>query len=122
WALGQGAPETVEANSTDLNNETHPIASIVRYQFPARGEMPPVTVDWYDGLEPPRHPDVEDPRDLGDGEGGCAFHRRVGPAYLRHLRQQPAPAAQGAHGRLYPAAGDHRARSGLPRDGLGARL
>lgn len=73
WALNLGAPETVEANSTDLNDETHPIASIVRYQFPARGDMPPVTVSWYDGLEPPRHPDVEDPRDLGDGEGGALF-------------------------------------------------
>ncbi len=73
WALGLGAPETVEANSTDLNNETHPIASIVRYQFPAREGRPPVTVSWYDGLEPPRHPDVEDPRDLGDGEGGALF-------------------------------------------------
>lgn len=73
WALELGAPETVEANSTDLNPETHPVASIVRYQFPARGDKPPVTVTWYDGLEPPRHPDVENPGDLGDGEGGALF-------------------------------------------------
>ncbi len=73
WALKLGAPDTVEANSTDLNDETHPIASMVRYAFPARAELPPVVVTWYDGLEPPRHPDVEDPRNLGDGEGGALF-------------------------------------------------
>ena len=73
WALQLGAPESVEGNSTDLSTETHPIASIVRYQFPARGGLPPVTIDWYDGLEPPRHPDVESPSDLGDGEGGALF-------------------------------------------------
>ncbi|MCK5861868.1 MAG: Gfo/Idh/MocA family oxidoreductase [Candidatus Hydrogenedentes bacterium] len=73
WALNLGAPETIEASSTNLNDETHPIATIVRYQFPARGDMPPVTVSWYDGLEPPRHPEVENLRDLGDGEGGALF-------------------------------------------------
>ena len=73
WALDLGAPETIEANSTDLNPETHPVASIVRYQFPARGDKPPVTLTWYDGLEPPRHPEVERPDDLGDGEGGALF-------------------------------------------------
>lgn len=78
WALNLGAPETVEANSTDMNDETHPIASIVRYQFGARGDLPPVTVAWYDGLEPPRHPDVENPRDLGDGEGGALFIGETG--------------------------------------------
>lgn len=78
WALNLGAPETIEANNTDLNPETHPVATIVRYQFPARGDMPPVLVSWYDGLEPPRHPDVEHPRDLGDGEGGALFIGETG--------------------------------------------
>jgi predicted dehydrogenase len=40
-------------------SETYPAASIVTWEFPARGELPPVRMTWYDGgLTPPR------PRDL----------------------------------------------------------
>jgi predicted dehydrogenase len=35
--------------------ETYPMASIVTWDFPARGKLPPVRVHWYDGgLRPPR--------------------------------------------------------------------
>ena len=51
------APVTVEASSTDRYAETYPQASIVRYDFPARGEMPPVKLTWYDGGLKPRRPD-----------------------------------------------------------------
>jgi predicted dehydrogenase len=64
------APSSVEASTTDRYDETYPLASIIRYNFPARGDMPPVKFTWYDGgLKPPR-PD-ELPEDLplrGDGE------------------------------------------------------
>ncbi len=73
WALELGQPERIDASNTDLNPETHPIASIVRYEFGARGERPPVSVTWYDGLQPPRHPAIDNPRLLGDGEGGALF-------------------------------------------------
>ncbi len=73
WALELGAPESIVASNTDLNPETYPIASIVRYQFPARGNLPPVTVNWYDGLEPPAPEGIDNPRLLGDGEGGALF-------------------------------------------------
>lgn len=43
-------------------SETFPKASMVTYYFPARGEMPPVKLTWYDGgLQPPR-PRELDPR------------------------------------------------------------
>jgi len=46
---------SVEASSTERYEETYPLASIIRYNFPARGEMPPVKFTWYDGgLNPPR--------------------------------------------------------------------
>lgn len=73
WALDLDAPSSIEANNTNLNPETHPIASIVHYQFPARGERPPVDLTWYDGLEPPRPAELEDGRTLGDSEGGVFF-------------------------------------------------
>ena len=73
WALKLGHPTSVDANSTDLNDETYPIASVVRYEFPARGDLPPVTLTWYDGLAPPRPDELEDGRVMGDDEGGVLF-------------------------------------------------
>jgi predicted dehydrogenase len=62
-ALRLRAPTSVEAVSTRVNEESYPLGSVVTYHFPARGEMPPVTVKWHDGgLRPPR-PDV-----LNDGD------------------------------------------------------
>jgi len=64
------APTSVEASSTDRYDETYPMASIIRYDFPARGDMPPVKFTWYDaGLKPPRPEELEENRPLkGDGE------------------------------------------------------
>jgi predicted dehydrogenase len=46
--------------------ETAPHASIITWNFPARGEAPPVRVTWYDGgLKPPRPPELEPERELG---------------------------------------------------------
>jgi len=60
-ALKLGAPISVEACSTRVNNETYPLGSVVTYHFPARGEMPALKFVWYDGgLKPPR-PDGMDP-------------------------------------------------------------
>jgi hypothetical protein len=64
------APTSVEASSTERFEETYPLASIVRYNFSARGEMPPVTFTWYDGgLKPPRPEELEENRAFrGEGE------------------------------------------------------
>ncbi|MHC4496896.1 MAG: Gfo/Idh/MocA family protein [Planctomycetota bacterium] len=73
WALKLGQPTSVEATSLDLNPDTHPVASIVTYQFPARGDLPPVKLTWYDGLRPPRPAELEDGRRMGHTEGGALF-------------------------------------------------
>jgi predicted dehydrogenase len=87
-ALKLGAPLSVEAASSRVNEETYPVASMVTYQFPARDasvqanncqvrgltgagagavEMPPVKVTWYDGgLRPPRPEGLPDGRLMGD--------------------------------------------------------
>jgi predicted dehydrogenase len=53
-ALKLGHPTAVEASSTKVNPETYPLGVIARYEFPARGSLPPVTLTWYDGgLRPP---------------------------------------------------------------------
>ena len=57
-ALQLEAPTSVEAVSTRVNNESYPLGSVVTFHFAARGDMPPVKVQWHDGgLRPPR-PDV----------------------------------------------------------------
>ena len=59
------APETVEATSTEMYEETYPQASILHWNFPARGVMPPVHLTWYDGaLKPERPPELEEERQL----------------------------------------------------------
>ncbi|PYX30428.1 MAG: oxidoreductase [Acidobacteria bacterium] len=69
------APLGVEASSTDRYEETYPLASIIHYDFPARGEMPPVRFTWYDGgLKPSRPEELEETRpfkgeDEEDDEG-----------------------------------------------------
>jgi predicted dehydrogenase len=64
------APVSVEASSSDRYDETYPLASIVRYNFPARGDMPAVKFNWYDGgLKPPRPEELEGDSPMrGDGE------------------------------------------------------
>jgi len=68
------APDTVQASSSGINTETYPRSSIVTYEFPARGDMPPVTLTWYDGgRKPPRPAEFEAGKDMGDGNGGILF-------------------------------------------------
>ena len=72
-ALDLGHPIAIDGNCTDWNGEVHPIACLVRYDFPARGAMPPVTLTWYDGLRPPRPAGVPKEDTMGNPEGGMLF-------------------------------------------------
>lgn len=73
-ALKLAAPEKVHASSTDVNDETFPKASIVTYDFPARENMPPVRVIWYDGgLKPPRPHGLADDEPMGVPNPGGAY-------------------------------------------------
>jgi predicted dehydrogenase len=67
--------ESVEASSTKRMPETFPAASLVDFHFAARGQMPPVTIEWYDGeLRPERPPELDESRDLsGEDNEGLLF-------------------------------------------------
>jgi len=72
WSLDLGAPTRVEAESSGMNDESYPEWSIIRYAFPKRGKMPPVTLTWYDGGKmPPRPEELEEGRRMGDADGGA---------------------------------------------------
>jgi len=75
YALKLKYPSSVEASCPtvylekgkvkETAAETAPVASIVRYKFPARGKMPAVNLTWYDGcLMPPRPEELEEGRRL----------------------------------------------------------
>jgi predicted dehydrogenase len=50
-ALRLTSPTTVECLSQEDTTSTYfPSKSVVRFDFPARGAMPPVSIFWYDGM------------------------------------------------------------------------
>ncbi len=74
WALKLEYPETVQASSTKFNGDSWPVAEKITYTFPARGNMPPVKLIWYDGGLMPERPDFLEPgRKMGDGDGGVLY-------------------------------------------------
>ncbi|NIA13124.1 MAG: Gfo/Idh/MocA family oxidoreductase [Nitrospiraceae bacterium] len=73
-SLKLGYPTSVEATSEGNSEESGPIWSIIHYEFPARGDMAPVDVYWYDGGKKPPRPDgVAEDVQLGDGDNGSLF-------------------------------------------------
>lgn len=69
-ALKLGAPESVQASSTPVFEQTVPLAAMVRYQFPARDGLPPVKLHWYDGgLLPERPAELAEDRPLDPEDG-----------------------------------------------------
>jgi predicted dehydrogenase len=83
-------PTSVEAFCSPVNTETFPLASIVRFEFPARQGMPPVKVSWYDGgLKPPRPEGLdEDPR-LTRTQSGVLFIGTKGVLRCGEYGDQP---------------------------------
>jgi predicted dehydrogenase len=75
WALDLGSPEVIEAEMSGMHKDTAPKWSTITYQFPARGDMPPVKVVWRDGVgkgnqPPPRPEELEKGRKLPGNIGG----------------------------------------------------
>ena len=48
-ALKLGYPTEIEAESSGMNKEMYPRNSKIRFEFPAREGMPPLTFWWFDG-------------------------------------------------------------------------
>lgn len=93
-ALQLGHPSSVEGSATKMSSETFPLGEIVRFQFPARGTMPPVTLAWYDGgLKPPRPPELEDDDPLLDviyiGDRGKLMGDRLIPESRMETYKMP---------------------------------
>lgn len=73
WALGLRHPSTIEAEGPPVHRETSPRWMRVRYEYPARGQLPPVTLHWYHTKD---GPPVLAEHNLPHWESGVLF---VGP-------------------------------------------
>ncbi|TAN36984.1 MAG: Gfo/Idh/MocA family oxidoreductase [Verrucomicrobia bacterium] len=78
WALKLGLPTSIEATSCGMSPDVHPLSSVVTFQFPARENLPPVKVTWYEGTRAPRPPELEDGRMMGEEEGGAIIRGSKG--------------------------------------------
>lgn len=107
-ALKLGYPSSVEACSSGVNLETAPLASIVRYEFPAREGMPALKLTWYDGgLMPARPAELEDGLRFGDADdnlyvgdkGKMLGHRLLPEARSKEYGRPPKvlPRSPGHH-------------------------
>lgn len=90
WTLKLGYPLSVQASSTRYTKDSYPLAEVVTYEFPQRGNMPPVKLTWYDGgLMPPRPHDIEPGRMMGDDGGGVLFVGDKGKLVCSTYGQNP---------------------------------
>jgi predicted dehydrogenase len=72
------------------NTETFPLATLIHYEFPARGDMPAVKLHWYDGgIMPQRPEELEKGRRMGDSEGGVLFVGDKGKLMCGNYAQGP---------------------------------
>ena len=107
WALKLGAPSVVETRITadgsvfggKPNVETYPIAALIYFEFPARGDLPPVRMTWYEGgLMPPNPPEMAPGESLDSngalyiGSKGKLYHGSHGgmPRLLPHALHEDA--------------------------------
>ena len=97
-ALKLKYPTSVQAVCTLNNGDSYPSGSIVKYEFPARENMPPVTLTWYDGgLRPMPIAELDEGMKMGPGgtlyvgEKGKILDDKILPKSLRDAYQIPKP-------------------------------
>jgi predicted dehydrogenase len=85
WALKLEHPLSIELESArDGSNERFPTGSRVRWDFPARGGLPPVKVYWYEGLKP-----GADPRMIGKTDSVASEAQNFPPLLVKLREQYP---------------------------------
>jgi predicted dehydrogenase len=101
WALDLQSPVTVEAQPGPFNDEMYPARTTVRWEFPARGAQPPVTMTWYGGTDRPFVPTGILPHAKLPSQGGLYYgekgtllfpHRTLGTP--PHIRPTLLPVSQ----------------------------
>ena len=99
WALKLGAPLSAEVVATSgmIKNDCYPSWSIIRWDFPARGDLAPLKLFWYDGGKLPPKPAEMEKREFSDngslyiGDKGKLLGSRLLPDSLMKDFKRPAP-------------------------------
>ena len=91
-------PTSIQGTSTLVNGDSFPLGSIVTYDFPARENMPPLRLTWYDGgLRPPRLAEMGAGVQMGAGgvlyigSKGVILGDRLLPQSLDDAYKRPEP-------------------------------
>ncbi len=122
WALELGAPKRVEAVKREGDDSlVCPDSSVIRFDFPARGDKAPVSLTWYDGGNRPENRKEWGLEKLGDEgmimsgdkasllSGTRPDSPRLIPAELwndfrRNLPEKTIPRVKGGHYREWTSA------------------
>ena len=91
WALGLRHPTTVEGEGSPVNPETAPGSLMVRWEFPARGNAPPVKLTWCHGIDLPK---VFEHPELAKDKYGILFVGERGMLAAHYGWRRLIPAAQ----------------------------
>lgn len=91
WALKLKFPQTIEAEGPAVHPETTPEWLIVHYEFPARKDLPPVKVTWYDGG---KRPHLVEEGKTPDWANGVLFVGDKGMLIADYGRRKLLPEAQ----------------------------
>ncbi len=75
WALKLDAPKTVVASGPPPHPEIAPASMSARYEYGARGPLPPVTLTWYQGVMKPR---LWQEKQIPQWDSGCLFVGKKG--------------------------------------------
>ena len=70
WALKLGLPTKIRAEGPPVHSEWCPEYLIVHYEFPARGDLPPVKLTWHDAG---RRPEIANELKLQKWKNGILF-------------------------------------------------
>lgn len=91
WALDLKYPTSVAAEGPKPDPEGTPPWLIVRYEFPARGDLPPVKLTWYDGG---KRPPIQKERNLPDWGSAVLFVGEKGMLLADYGRRVLLPEEQ----------------------------
>lgn len=96
-ALKLDLPVRVSAEHAELNPETYPAWAVITYEFPARGDLPPVKLHWYEGAKNGQRnlpPESLFPKDFKPSDSGSLLIGSKGQMY--------SPSDYGSEQRLWP--------------------
>jgi predicted dehydrogenase len=106
WALKLRHPLTAEAEGPPVDEHGAPPWLVARWQFPARGELPPVALTWYHGEKQP--PQLEEGK-LGDWKGaGVLFVGEKGLLVSNYGAHRVLPEAAAPEKAIPDSPGHHR--------------